>query len=185
MARHALVVRDAGPDDVDALVAIWAEAGRGLETPRPHGEAATALTQLAANPDDRLLVGEYSGQVVAVMHMRRAPISPIHVETVVHTSFLLVLAEYRKHGFARALLEAAVLWAEEADIAHITATTSSTSRDTNRFLARLGLAQVAMIRFAPTAALRNRLTPERPGARALGAVLAQRRSMRRRQITGS
>jgi N-acetylglutamate synthase-like GNAT family acetyltransferase len=103
----------------------------------------------------------------------------------VHTSYLLVLPAYRKHGFARALLEVAVSWAEEAGVGNVTAITTAQSRDTNRFLARLGLAPVATVRVSTTAALRKKLTPERPGARALGAVLAQRRSMRRREIAGS
>ena len=55
---------------------------------------------------------------------------------------------------------AAVTWAEEKDVSHVTAITASSSRDTQRFLARLGLAPVAMVRVANTALLRHKLTPE-------------------------
>jgi GNAT superfamily N-acetyltransferase len=109
--------------------------------------------------------------------------SPLHTDMAVHTSYLLVNPAHRKHGFARALLDAAVTWAEEKDVSHVTAITSSSSRDTNRFLARLGLATVASVRAASTVTLRRRLTPEvlRPNApRNLGQVLAHRRLLQRR-----
>ena len=67
-----------------------------------------------------------------------------------HTSFLLVLPEYRRHGVAHALLEAAVSWAEEKDIDQVTAITDG-NRDTNRFFARLGL-----VTFAQRAPLGDR-----------------------------
>lgn len=187
MSRNALDVRDARPGDAPGLLRLWTDAGsRGFEvaTPRPLEDAKTALAQIAADPDERVIVGFYEGELVAAIHLRRSPISPLHTDTVVHSSYLLVLAEHRKHGFARALLDAAVTWAEEKDVTHVTAITSSSSRDTNRFLARLGLATVATVRVANTSMLRHKLTPEvlRPtdGRRNLGRLLAQRRSAQRK-----
>ena len=189
MSRHALDVRDARPEDAEALLRLWSEtSSRGPEspTPRPVEEAITALAQLAADPDERIVVGFYEGELVAALQMSRSAISPLHADMAVHTSYLLVLPEHRKHGFARALLETAVSWAEDKDVAHITAITSSSSRDTNRFLARLGLATVASVRIANTAVLRRKLTPEalRPhdARRNLGRILAQRRSIQRRAL---
>jgi len=92
--------------------------------------------------------------------------------------------EHRRRGYARALLDAALSWAEEKDVSHITAITTSNSRDTNRFLARLGLGTAATIRIASTATMRRKLTPEvirsQEARRQLGRVLAQRRSIQRR-----
>jgi GNAT superfamily N-acetyltransferase len=187
MSRHALDVRDARPEDATALLQLWSEAGgRGPEapTPRPVGEAESALAQAAADPDERVVVGFFEGELVAAVHLRRAAMSPLHTDMAVHTSYLLVNPEHRKHGFAKVLLDAAVTWAEDKDVSHITAITSSTSRDTNRFLARLGLATVASVRVANTAMLRRKLTPEplRPtdARRSVGRILAQRRSVQRR-----
>lgn len=186
MSRNALDVRDARPEDATGLLHLWAEAGtRGAEvpTPRPVSEAETALAQIAADPDERVIVGFYEGQLVAAVHLRRAAMSPLHTDMAVHSSYLLVLPQHRKHGFARALLDVAVSWAEEKDVSHVTAITASGSRDTNRFLARLGLATVATVRVANTSMLRRKLTPEvlRPldGRRNLGRLLAQRRSVQR------
>jgi GNAT superfamily N-acetyltransferase len=186
MSRCALAIRDARPEDVSELLRLWAHDRRGLEvdTPRPVDEATRALAQIAADPDERMLVGFADGLLVASVHLRRAPLSPLHAESAVHTSYLQVHPEHRRRGYARALLDAALDWAEEKDVTHITAITTSNSRDTNRFLARLGLGTAATIRIASTAAMRRKLTPEvirtQDARRQLGRVLAQRRSVQRR-----
>jgi GNAT superfamily N-acetyltransferase len=184
MARCALEIRDARPEDVTGLLHLWSQSGRNEATPRPPDEATRALAQIAADPDERMLVGLVDDQVVAALHLRRSPLSPLHTETAVHTSYLLVLPEHRRHGYARALLDAALSWAEEKDVTHITAITTSNSRDTNRFLARLGLGTAATIRIATTATMRRKLTPDvirsQEARRQLGRVLAQRRSIQRR-----
>lgn len=179
MSRQATLVRDAHPDDVPALLEVWSKTGLGMEQgPGFEVEAAKALANIAADPDERLLVCEVDGRVVAAISLTRAPFSPLHTENVVHSSFLLVLPEFRRQGCAHALLEAAVEWAEDKGIEHVTAITASNSRDTNRFLARLGLSQVATVRGASTAALRDKLRPA--PSRSVSRVLAQRRTMKRR-----
>ena len=185
MRRH-VVVRDAVPEDVEALVQLWREAGPGGvdAASRLEDEAPRALAHVLASADERLVVSEEDGEVVAALHLRRAPISPLHLEQVVHTSYLLVMPDHRRHGHARLLLETALSWAEEKGLDHLTAISASNSRDTNRFLARLGLGTVAQVRITGTGSLRKKLSPAaRPGgsARSIGEVLAVRRSMRRRQ----
>jgi hypothetical protein len=83
------------------------------------------------------------------------------------------------------MLDAVLAWAEEKDVSTVTAITSSNARDTNRFLARLGLGTAWTVRIGSTAAMRRKLSPEalRPDARRqLGRVLAQRRSVQRRPL---
>lgn len=179
MSRQVMVVRDALPEDLPGLLKVWSESGSGIEHAESfEAEATKALANLAADPEERLLVGEIDDQVVATLSLRRAPLTPLHTENVVHTSFLLVLPEFRRHGCAHALLEAAAAWAEEKDIEHVTAITASNSRDTNRFLARLGLSTIATVRMASTSTLRARLRPA--PSRKISQVLSQRRTMRRR-----
>jgi GNAT superfamily N-acetyltransferase len=186
MSRCALEIRDARPEDAPDLLGLWAHDRRDSDagTPRPVDEATRALAQIAADPDERMLIGHVEGRLVASVHLRRAPLSPLHTETAVHTSYLHVHPEHRRRGYARALLDAALSWAEEKDVSHITAITTSNSRDTNRFLARLGLGTAATIRIASTATMRRKLTPEvirsQEARRQLGRVLAQRRSIQRR-----
>lgn len=182
MARLPLTIRDAVVTDAEALLRMWAATGTGIIALSDRSEAEAAIERISASALERLVVGEAEGGVVAVIHLQRAPMSPLHVQEVVHTSFLLVLQDHRRHGHARALLEVGVTWAEELGVDYVTALTTSSSRDSNRFLARLGLVSTATVRIAPAALLRAKLNPApRVGVAARGQVLAQRRSMRRRQ----
>ncbi|MGH3412673.1 MAG: GNAT family N-acetyltransferase [Marmoricola sp.] len=185
MPRQGLEIREAHPEDAPDLVELWSQAGHGtVQPPQLAAEAPTALAHIAADPDERLMVGMHEDKVVASLHLRRGPISPLHTEQVVHTSFLLVLPEFRRHGYAQALMDSAVTWAEEKGVDHVTAITVSSSRDANRYLARLGLATAATVRMASTGTVRKKLSPERRvhgSRRHVGQVLAQRRTMRRRQ----
>lgn len=184
MPRTAPLIRQATPADAVELLALWSATTRGtVTTDRAVAEAELALANLAANPDERLLVAEVDGDVVAAVALKRGQVSPLVPDPVVHTSFLLVLPQFRRHGYAHALLEAAVSWAEEKDVDHITAITDG-NRDTNRFLARLGLVTLGTVRLTSTATLRKKLSAERSrlsGNRHLVEVISHRRSVRRRQ----
>ena len=190
MSRCALEIRDARPEDAAEVLRLWAHDRRTGEesTPRPIGEATRALAQIAADPDERMLLGFTEGVLVAAVHLRRAPLSPLHTETAVHTSYLQVHPDHRRRGYAKALLDTALVWAEEKDVTHVTAITNSNARDTNRFLARLGLATAATVRIGSTAGVRRKLNPDpirvHDTRRQLGRVLAQRRSVQRRALGG-
>jgi GNAT superfamily N-acetyltransferase len=183
MSRSALEIREARPQDVEGLLQLWDAAGSGDTTPRPAEEATRAVAQIAADPDERMLVGLIGDEVVAAIHLRRAPLSPVHTETAVHTSYLLVQPEHRRHGYARALIDAALSWAEEKDVSHVTALANSSARDANRFLARLGLGTAATLRIGTTANVRRKLTPDvvrsQEARRQIGRMLAHRRSVQR------
>ena len=95
-----------------------------------------------------------------------------------------VLPHYRRRGVGRALIEAAVSYAEELGIGHVATAVASGSRDSNRFMARLALGPRAVLRVASTPMVRSKLTAQSPaahraGGRQLPHVLAARRSMRR------
>lgn len=182
MARLPLTIRDAVPSDADDIVTMWAACGAGIGSPGSVSDAGMAIGRIEASSLERLVVGELEGQLVGVIHLRRGHLSPLHTQEVIHTSFLLVLPEHRRHGFARTLLDVGLTWAEELGLDYITALTQAVSRDANRFLARLGLASAATLRIAPTALLRAKLSPtSRTGRVSPSRVLAQRRSMRRRE----
>ena len=150
MTRATVVVRDAIPDDADALCEIWADFSSDLE--RRHRMCADpddvrrALHRLAADPSERLVVASIDDIPVGVVHLRRSPLSPICDEDAVSMSYLHVLSGYRRRGVGRALVETAVDWAEEKDSHHIMASAAVRARDSNRFLTRLGMGQVAVVR---------------------------------------
>lgn len=182
MARLPLMLRDAAVTDADALLGMWTATQKGVVAGTSQHDAECAIERISASAFERLVVGEVDGAVVGVVHLRRGPITPLHTQEVVHTSFLLVRQDHRRHGYARTLLEVGVTWAEELGLDYVTALTAAASRDANRFFARLGLGATATLRIAPTSVLRAKLSPApRLGVTARGQVLAQRRSMRRRQ----
>lgn len=184
MSRLAPQIRDAAPEDAAQLLELWADSSRsGMHTLRAQEDAERALANLAADPDQRLLVAESEDRIVGAMKLSRAPISPLALESVLHTSFLVVLPQFRRHGYGHALLDAALSWAKEKDISDVTAITDG-NRETNRFFARLGLSTLGTMRHSGAAGLRKKLASEgrhHGGNRHLVQVLAQRRSMRRRQ----
>jgi GNAT superfamily N-acetyltransferase len=191
--RSPVHIRDASPADADALVEVWGgivgRHGERDDVPLPRDEAVASLARIAADPDQRLLVAHLDDQVAGAVHLARAPLSPIHGDHAIFVMHLQVLEDFRRHGVGHALMEATVTWAEEKNTGHVVAAASVSSRDANRFMARLGLGQMAVVRGASTAALRAKLPVETPAAarvgsrthRSVGHVLAQRRSLRRAQ----
>jgi GNAT superfamily N-acetyltransferase len=189
--RSPVHIRDASPADADALVEVWGgivgRHGERDDVPLPRDEAVASLARIAADPDQRLLVAHLDDQVAGAVHLARLPVSPVHSESAVYVMHLHVLDGFRRHGVGHSLMEATVSWAEEKDTPNVIAAASVASRDANRFMARLGLSQMAVVRGATTAALRAKLPVEPPvGARVstrdhrtVGQVLAQRRSLRR------
>ena len=186
MPRLAPQIRDAVPEDAAQLLDLWALTARtGARAPRAREDAESSLANLAADPDQRLLVAVVEDAVVAAMKLSRGQFSPLVLDSVVHTSFLLVHPQHRRHGFGHALMDVALTWAEEKDINQVTAITDA-NRETNRFFARLGLTTIGTVRHSSVAGLRKKLAVERGhagGNRHLVEVLAQRRSLRRRQAS--
>jgi len=188
VSRSAVHVRQVRLDDAEALIDLW-----GLLPGRLNGRETTdiesSIRKVLASDRERIVVACVHDQIVGGLHLQLAPLAPLLTDLAVFTSHLHVEPEFRRRGVARALMEAAVTWAEENGIAHLVAMSSAHSRDANRFMARLGLSQAAMLRVATTGALRAKLPVEMPGMprpaagrSQLGQVLAQRRSLRRNQI---
>lgn len=188
MSRPQLEIRDAVPSDAADVLVLWAQDSRRHEHEVRLDEAVGAIARMAADPDQRLLVGVAKGRVVSLVHLSRLPISLLRTEVAVHATYLMVLPDFRRLGLGHLLVEAAVAWAEEHGIANISMASSSRSRDANRFMARLGLAQVVTFRMSSTVSLRahfardKAISLRRGSARSdLGQLLAHRRSQRRRE----
>jgi GNAT superfamily N-acetyltransferase len=187
MTRGSVLVRDAVPEDAQALLAIWTDftavSERIMLDEDSCAETERAVMRLDTDPSERLLVAVVDDEPVGVVHLRRAPISPIHEEDAVHVGYLHVLSEFRRRGVGKQLLEAAADWAEEKDSKHIVASVAATARDSNRFLARLGLGQVAVVRASTVASLRSKLLGTAAPRTVMENVIAARRLMRRSRAT--
>ncbi len=137
-----------------------------------------------------MVVAEYDGHLAGAVFLRIGTLTPLHLEPIVQVISPHVFPQFRRRGVGRALMEAAAGFAEEHSVAHVGTASLSTSREANRFMARLGLSPHATLRVASTQMLRSklsgqrisdpRLSPRQPG-RQMGQILAARRSMRRSQ----
>jgi GNAT superfamily N-acetyltransferase len=170
------------------LVALWQPFLR--RNPDEHlNDVATAIEQLGDRPGERLVVAEYDGAFAGAAFLKAATYSPVNPEPVLQVHNAAVLPAFRHRGIGKALVEAAVTWAEELGIGHVGTATSSGSREANRFMARLAMAPQAVLRMAPTPAVRAKLSARHPAARQVTQVLAARRSLRHarsvsRSVTG-
>jgi GNAT superfamily N-acetyltransferase len=185
----AVEVRDARAGDAAALVAMWRElstaAGLPSRLPAPPSEAAAevAVSKHLDDPFGRLLVGELDGQVHGMAYLRRTAISPLHDDTTVTIEYLHVSDSARRHGLGKALIAEAVAWAEHESCLHLAVVAPAIAREANRFLARLGLGQAGVLRFANTHTVRRRLNAEH--APNLLALLSSRRSAIARRAVSS
>jgi GNAT superfamily N-acetyltransferase len=184
-------VRDARPDDADALVMLWREmaAGTGPQSrllAAPTAESArSSIARQRNDPFGRLLLGEIDGETGGMAYLRQTPISPLHDEVTVTVEYLHVSDHARRHGLGKALIAEAAGWAEHENCPHLAVVAPAVAREANRFLARLGLGQAGVLRFASTHTVRRRLAAEH--APNLLALLSSRRSViaRRAQLTRS
>lgn len=164
---------------------LWRESLRRADRQEQIGDLEIVIKTAATSPERRLVIAEYDGEPVGAVFLRATTMSPINLEPIVQSLSPHVLPSARRKGVGRALMEAAVAFADELGIGHVMTAASATSRDGNRFLARLGFGAQATLRVAPTPVLRAKLTGRlTAGQRAvasrghLGQVLAVRRSMR-------
>ena len=192
MTRPSVTVRDAVPGDASALLALLSDTEGGLA--RSEGvraervdaseasvaEASAAVGRIAADPDERLVVGLVENEVAGVVHLRRAPLSPIRVQESVRVTSLTVAPEHRGKGVGTVLMSVATAWAEEKDAPFVVAVMPARDREANRYVTRLGFTQIGVVRVAATEALRSRFAGMAAGSRDTGRMIAVRKSLRRR-----
>ena len=166
MAGAAVGVRTATPDDVPALVTLWQELREeGLR--RPNGAAETAESAagrigLVVESDlTRVVVAEYAGEIIGMAQLTRTPPSLLAESSSVTMSAMHVADGHRRRGAGKALVAAAVAYADELGVEDVVVSVFPQDRDANRFFARMGFAPFVTRRVASVATLRRRLgTPE-------------------------
>ncbi len=161
--RELLVAVDAGASDSGPSGARAAD-----------GEKADG----AASDGDEDAAG---GGIVGMLAARRDDIGAIDLTGVLHVTHLMVDPRHRRRGVGRALLTRAVEEAERLGVEHVLATTASDSRESNRYLARLGFAPLVVARIAQTSRLRRSLGMAEPMH---GAAVLRRARLIRAQRAG-
>lgn len=196
MTRTLLTLREAVRADAPFLADLWHDTLRRADRHEQTGDLELVIKEASASPEQRLVVAEYDGRPVGAVYLRLTTLSPLNLEPTVQALSPHVVATARRKGVGRALMDAAVAFAEELGVGHVTTAAASGSRDGNRFLARLGFGPRATLRHAATPVVRAKLAAQLPGSRRtsarravarrgqLGQVLAARRSMRGHQPVG-
>jgi ribosomal protein S18 acetylase RimI-like enzyme len=159
-------IRPATPDDVPALVDLLRQIDTSSGTFSGRAPAAKDMEHLAdrlssvLEEDSRTLlvaVEESTGQVAGLLAARTDEIGMIDVTPTLHVTHLLVAPAHRRRGVGRALLAGAVHLADERGLDRLLATVAASSREGNRYLARLGFAPMVTDRLVTTSALRKSL----------------------------
>ena len=188
MTRTPVDVRDLGPQDGPALERLWRDLPRPVDGLLGRDLAEVVLAALAEEPGSRVVVAEADGRVVGTAYLRPGRLSPLIGDRTLQVSHLQVDDTQTRRGVGRALVDAALSHAEHAGLDNVLVAGGVNDRETNRFLARLGLAPVAVMRGATVAALRARM-PMEPSvaarssrAKQVGQVVAARRHQRRSRV---
>jgi GNAT superfamily N-acetyltransferase len=191
MSRQPVSMRQATLADVPFLVELWSGVLRKADRQEQVGDLEIIVKEAAESAESRLLIAEYDGEPAGAVLLRVTSMSPLNLEPTVQALAPTVTASFRGKGIGSALMESAVLWAEDLGIAHVTTAAPSASRSGNRFMARLSLGPQAVFRASTTHTVRAKLSALHPaprlsdrptGHRHLGQLLAARRQLSRRHV---
>lgn len=184
MTRAPLALRPAAPSDVGFLVELWRPHLRRAAPSEQTADLERIIDSVSRSDDRRIVVATYAGEPVGAAYLEVSTMSQLNLEPCVTVLWPSVVPPFRRKGVGRALMEAAVSFAEERGIGHLVSAASVASRDGNRYLSRLGFGPQVTVRAAATPAARAKLTAQVPPRVALNrtkveTVLAARRQLRR------
>jgi GNAT superfamily N-acetyltransferase len=189
LTRAHVTVRDAVPEDMPGLLELFGElrAAGPKRLPIGAGDAAYMRAAVEAryrrtfdDPAERLLVAvDRDSRIVGMTLLTLGPVSTMHEARSVTMGHFTVRTSIRRHGIGRALVAAATAWADEMGVDTVGVEVYPSSREANRFYARLGFAPISITRVAAVGGLRRRLGSEVPVAgEAADAQGARRRRLR-------
>ena len=150
MSRQPVSMRQATIGDVPFLVELWSDVLRRADRQEQVHDLELIVKEAAASAEQRLLIAEYDGEPAGAVLLRVTPMTPLNLEPTVQALAPHVTQSYRGKGIGSALMEAAVLWAEDLGINHLTTAAPASSRSGNRFMARLSLGPQAVLRASTT-----------------------------------
>jgi len=186
MSRTAVSLREARIDDAPFLAGLWSDTLRRADRQEHVADLEIIIKNAAESSEQRVVVAEYDGEPAGAVLLRVDTLGPLDLEPCVQAVAPHVLAGARRKGIGRMLMDAAVTWAEDLGIGSVATAAPANSRHGNRFMARLSLGPLAVVRVSSTHAVRAKLTAQTPrkrtnGGRPVRQVLAARRSLRHTQ----
>jgi len=161
--RSPVLTRTASLADVPSLAALWGElrqvGGRAERAVNPVAipDIEPRLAATIQDSDCRIVLATAGGLPAGMAVLRVARPDPLSDSQVVQLVHVIVADGHRRHGVGHALVAAAVDFADDRQVEHLTAGMYPSLRDASRFYARLGFAPVLVQRVAQVAAVRRRL----------------------------
>jgi GNAT superfamily N-acetyltransferase len=131
----AAAIRDARPEDAEAIAGLLAQLGYPTET-----AAVPARLERLALVGDRVVVAELDGRIAGLAHLHVSPAIE-HDRPAARLGALVVDAGYRLAGVGRALVEAVDKEARSRGCSAFFLTTSDRREDAHAFYERVGLQQ--------------------------------------------
>jgi len=116
LTRATVVLRDARLEDAPALAEVWDGVIRRADRAEQVADLERVIADAERRDDVRVVVAEHDGTLAGAVYLELAPVTPINLEPTVRAVSPHVLPAYRRHGIGRALMDAAVSWAEELGI---------------------------------------------------------------------
>jgi len=175
MSRQPVSMRQATIGDAPFLVELWGDMLRRADRQEQVHDLELIVKEAAESAERRLLIAEYDGEPAGAVLLRVVSMTPLNLEPTVQALAPHVTTSFRGKGIGSALMEAAVLWAEDLGIGHITTAAPSSSRSGNRFMARLSLGPQATFRASTTALVRAKLASLQPSSARVTNRIAPRR----------
>lgn len=181
MARSAVQVTRMTSGDEQQLVSLWRQAKVAEGHSDDQVDRALRdgrLTRSCSRPDVRIYLACIDTEPVGYAIVMSGPVSALHDTLAVWLDVLWVKPGKRQRGIAAALLKTVAAYAEHIGAPEVVSCVPSSSRDANRFFARLGFSAVVTERSTTPAALRRRLAG--PDLTAVSDAVRRRRSLRAR-----
>lgn len=180
MSRTTAHVRAAAASDVSVLRELWTDILRRGTVAEQEADVLSVIADCADREDRCIAVAEIDGQVAGAVFLEATTLTPLNLEPAMLAVSPHVLPEFRRRGVGTALMDAATRYAETQGIGTVATAAMASSRDANRFMARLSLTPQATLRAASTSAVRSKLSARRSatrnrGSRQIDKVLAARR----------
>ncbi|WP_307793621.1 GNAT family N-acetyltransferase [Actinotalea soli] len=188
VVRPGIVVGQAQPEDIQALVALCLAARResvvGPQVCSPDGRAlAQQLGALMSAPGGTVLVAREDGGPTGLLLARVLGPTPFADDVSLAVEAVYVDRAHRRRGVGHALMAAAAQVAVEAGADVVYAAPIPGARGMQRFFVQLGFAPAATHRVVTTTALQRRLAIDATAAsrapgRGLDDLIARRRHLR-------
>jgi GNAT superfamily N-acetyltransferase len=160
-------VRQAGPDDLTDLVAMFQELDRmqrdwRVFTPRPgfYDEVAAKYRQAMERPDAIVLVAEDEAEVVGMAYAELRVPSRFSDERALEVSGVVVRGSHRGRGVGRALIQEAARFAEERGVGWLELKTFVPNQEAMGFWQALGFNPRVVQLTAPSSLVSQRTAVE-------------------------